>query len=189
MPKKYIKKWSPVPPPVNSKRDFVRRYEQGEFGNRSPTWHTLEEYNLAEYEGLVHLRNRIAGAETYYDVPGALAGYVWELLPKEQFYISAMAPTAKTILQGEAIQTPEGLSLLFTTVAKPMREALSFSSETVNRVVATMLIKHYMNAKSYDWFEHLLKVYPEHAIEFSVYSTCWGTLEGFNTVFWEVRNY
>lgn len=178
------------PSPVLSKRDFVNRYEQGEFGNRSPTWNTLEDFLSAKYiEGLVHVRNRTAGGDTYYDQTPQQAAELWKKLPSSQYYISAMAPTEKTLFQGEVIQGVKGLDLLFSTIVKPMRPALAESSERVQGVVASMLLTYYLNFNSRDWLNELFDRYPQHAIEFSTYSVCWGTLSGFNTLFWEVRRY
>jgi hypothetical protein len=66
-----------VPKPVLSKRDFVRRYSQGEFGNASPTWNHVSDWGRAGYKGLVHIRNRIAGEQTWYDVPYHLVLDTW----------------------------------------------------------------------------------------------------------------
>lgn len=177
-------------PSVLSKRDFVYRYARGEFGNHSPTWQSLADFVEAEYNGgLVHVRNRTAGGETYYNQTPKQAALLWKTLPENQYYISAMAPTEKTTFQGEVIQGLRSLDLLFSTVVRPMREALAQSSEQVHGVVAQLLLEYYLNPKSMDWLNHLLVTYPLHAIEFSCYSCCWGTLPGYNTLFWEVRKY
>src|SRR4029079_14257562 len=55
--------------PVLTKGDFVQRYKQGEFGNASPTWNTFDEYLAANYSGQLHIRNRVAGGPSWYNVP------------------------------------------------------------------------------------------------------------------------
>ena len=69
-------------PSVNSKHDFVRRYWEGEFGNGAPTWNTLADWaretndsdnpevlhDLERKGVLYHVRNRVAGGPTHYDV-------------------------------------------------------------------------------------------------------------------------
>lgn len=190
--------------PVLTKRDFVRRYAAGEFGNASPTWDTLSDWEkdwLPSYVVPVdlsqrfHIRNRIAGGATWYDLFMLDVPYVWHEvalnsgLSKSQLYISEMAPTDKTLIQGEVMEAPQGLYLYYTQVKKPMRDALKQESKGVDGLLAFGLLKQYMCANSIDWLYHLLREYPEHVIEFSTFSTNWGTLPRFNTVFWEVRKY
>ena len=180
-------------PPVHTKRDFVRRFALDEFGNHSPTWNTLQEYLAANYNGgLIHLRNRIAGSKTWYNVAPNDVDLYWQealasgLTPKD-LYISAMAPTEKTLIQGEILQTHEGLNLYYTKVAKPMRDALQEQSDTAVGLRATLMLRHYLCPNSYEWLQVLLDRYTGHVIEFSTYSVNFGTLPHYNTCFWEVR--
>lgn len=183
--------------PVLTKRDFVERYIAGEFGNRAPTWGTISEFLQSGYDsGLIHIRNRIAGGETYYNVEPRQVPGKWERIMRrggrpEDFYLSAMCPTEKTILQGEVQQGINGLELYYTTIPKPMREALAERSRQVYGIIATSMLEPFvfLDANSREWLNVLLDRYPEHVIEFSTFHTKWGTLDNFNTVFWEVRNY
>jgi hypothetical protein len=185
-------------PPVLTKKDFVRRYAAGEFGNASPTWNTIEEFNRSGYTGLVHLRNRVAGGPTWYDtkaghVDGLFHSLTYgaePLVKPEDIYFSGMAPTAATQIQGEVMQSPAGLYLYYTRVAKPMRDALREHSAEAVGIMAAHLLRHYLCPNSLEWMHTLLDRYPYHVVEFSTYSTKWGTLAPkFNTVFWEVRAY
>ena len=179
--------WSPV----LTKGDFVRRYVLGEFGNASPTYQNVVALNnqgsgFRKY----HLRNRIAGGETYYDLDFFQAISKWsEVREPGQWYVSEMAPTEKTILQGEVMRIETGLYLLFSHVAKPMRDALRESSQSLRGLAAVMLLRGHLCANSLEWLGVLLDRYPDHVIEFSAYSANWGTLPHYNTVFWEVRKY
>lgn len=188
-------------PPVNTKKDFVKRYAKGEFGNASPTWNDIEEwFQKINPDGLYHIRNRIAGGPTYYNVPRDKVFKVWNNLitstniDPSNLYISQMCPTEKTVIQGEvAYMNRElftgSLDLTFTTIAKPMREAFKELTLHVNGLSAINLLKSYMCYRSYEWLQILLERYPDHVVEFSTFSTRWGTIPGYNTVFWEVRNY
>ena len=186
-------------PPVLTKRDFVRRYSANEFGNRAPTWDTFDEFLASrcdlQLNALYHIRNRVAGGKTWYNVPGRFVSDVYHSevlgggIPPNQVYFSAMAPTEKTLIQGEVLQRYNGLHFVCSTVRKPMRDALSEQWTEAVGVRAVALLRHFLNAASYDWLETLLERYPEHVIEISVYDTCWGTVPGHNTVVWEVRNY
>lgn len=178
--------------PVLTKADFVRRYQAGEFGNHSPSWDTPHEMAVAvDPHTLVHLRNRVAGGSTYYNITAADAWDLWtEMGPKiGQWYCSAMAPTRSTILQGEVMEGPWGLNLTWTHIRKPMRDALAVYQEYDTGLTAKHLLQRSMNDLSWEWLQYLLESYPDHVIEFSVYDHCWGTVPGHNTVFWECRRY
>ena len=182
-----------MPDPVLRKVDFVRRYAAGEFGNASPTWDDLAQYQASGYTDLVHVRNRVAAGRTWYNVSVADVPAVWAeakaIYRPSMLYISAMAPTDKTLFQGEVQRGSWGYELLFSTVAKPMRDALREQSRCVTGVVASVLLKHFLCPRSLEWLGYLLDAYPGHVVEFSTYSVEWGTVAGFNTVFWEVRRY
>lgn len=183
-------------PPVSNKRDFVRRYESGEFGNQAPTWNNIADFlDSGPHHGLFHVRNRIAGADTWYNVQAEDVPGVWERActfygyKPADLYISAMAPTERTLIQGEVQQGTNGLEFYYSTVAKPMREALACESMQVSGTIAVLLLTKYLCPNSYEWLQILLERYPNHVIELSAYECSWGTLPGFNTVFWEVRRY
>jgi len=184
-----------MPRPVLTKSDFVCRYALGEFGNASPTWNTFEEWTGRKVGSgtLYHIRNRVKGGATWYNVRSCDLKNVWEFASKKcgqcNLYISAMAPTKKTILQGEVQEGVWGLELTYTRVKKPMRDALREQSISTRGLEASLLLGVAMNDLSGDWLMYLLEMYPEHVVEFSVYSVCWGTVPGHNTVFWEVRKY
>lgn len=178
---------------ICSKRDFVTRYRRGEFGNGSPTWETVKEFidyydlDWPREDELFHLRNREPGAKTYYNVTYS---EIRALSLEDElvgYYVSAMAPTDKTLIQGEIKLSPRHVELRYTRVKKPMREALAENEETIFGLSAYAILRMYLDANSYEWLFHLLDFYPDHIVEFSTYSTNWGTLPSYNTVFWEVR--
>ena len=177
--------------PVNIKKDFVKRFMLGEFGNRGPMWDTIEEWDASGYEGLLHIRNRTAGGPTYYDVPSFIIRdrYKSAGASPEEFYLAAMAPTDKTLLQGEVQRTHRGLEFYGTCVKKPMRAALAECSFGITGIMSVSMLRSYLCVDSYEWLHYLLDVYQDHVVEFSTYSVNWGTTPNFNTVFWEVRNY
>jgi hypothetical protein len=105
-------------------------------------------------------------------------------------YVSEMAPTSKTLFQGEVMQGDRwGLELTYSTVVATMREALREQTRTANGVEALYLLVKYLDCNSFEWLFELFRRYPSHVVEFSTYSVEWGTLPGYNTVFWEVRKY
>lgn len=179
--------------PVNSKEDFIVRYLHGEFGNRPKTWLDLESFKgEATPNKLYHVRIAIKGyPKTFYNVPYENVEKVWNeatnLVGKDKLYISEMGPEDKKVFQGEIVQSPT-LFLKYNLLAMPMREAFEREVFYATGLNAKLLIRRYFDINSYEWLEYLLENYPNHVVEFSTYAVCWGTL-GWNTVFWEVRNY
>lgn len=178
---------------ILSKRDFADRYRKGEFGNASPTWDSVQEF-IDHYEiewprddELFHLRNKSPGAKTYYNVTYSDIRALRLDEDLSGYYVSAMAPTNKTLIQGEVKLSPRHVELRYTKVKKPMREALAESERTIFGLTALQTLKLYLDANSYEWLFYLLDFYPDHIVEFSTYSTNWGTVPSYNTVFWEIR--
>lgn len=178
-----------------AKQRFVDSYQANEFGNRAPTWDKFEDFLRSGYAGLVHIRNRVAGGPTWYDVPARevpqrLANIVEHgLASYNSVYFSGMAPTDRTLLQGEVRRSENHLDLFYSVVKKPMRLALAKGGRQQSGIIAVLLLKEVMDPPSYDWLQILLDRYPDHVIEFSTYAVPWGTIPGRNTVFWEVRKY
>lgn len=184
-----------APKPVLTKRDFATRYEANEFGNRAPTWNSYEEWRKDHGLGLFHIRNKVTGGETWYNVLAGSVGYLYYKIVNEgkykpeDLYFSAMAPTAKTIFQGEVFRSYRHLSLFYSCLPLTMREGLAKDGKQVYGLEASLLLKHYLDMVSYNWLQHLLDTYDEHVIEFSTYGVKWGTVPGMNTIYWEVRKY
>ncbi len=182
------------PKPVLNKQNFVQRYQAGEFGNRCPSWLTLEEFLASGYQEPVHVRNRIAGGMGWYDVPIDQLKEVWAKAAKKygehNLYLGAMGPADKTrIFQGEVAYGCWLYDLTYTTVSLPTRKALARKTEYAQGIIASYLLRYFLCPNSFSWLTTLLNRYPDHVIEFSTYSVEWGTIPGFNTLFWEVRKY
>jgi len=185
--------------PVLTKTDFVQRYNAGEFGNRSPTWNSLQEFEVglakwANNDSLYHLRNRVAGGPTKYNVSedhycSALQWMLDNGVKPQDIYVSEMCPTHLTQIQGEVMRTHEGLYLYYSQIKKPMRDSLREGGREAKGLRAKMLLEYYMDTNSYEWLNTLLDQYSEHVVEFTTLSKCWGTNSGYNTLFWEVRYY
>jgi len=176
----------------------VTRYQKGEFGNAGPTWLTVQDW-LDDPQGhgttgwngprLFHLRNKVPGGPTFYDLTVNQVLSKVEALQSSisDFYLSEMAPTSQTLIQGEVKRGLMGLELRYSQERMTMRAALQTSQETTAGLRAVFLLRKYLDASSYDWLMELLDLYQNHIVEFSTYSVCWGTLPNRNTVFWEVR--
>lgn len=187
-------------PPVLTKLDFVDRYLNGEFGNASPSWHSIGDFTDTCFTTKLggnpvnceyHLRNRVAGGSTFYNLTRSQVICYWyaNRCFRGGWYISEMAPTELTLIQGEVMRAPWGLYLHGSIIPRPMRDALRLSSFHINGLRAYTTLKSYLCPRSYEWLWYLLEEYPDHVVEFSTYGIDWGTIPGFNTVFWEVRRY
>ena len=182
-----------MPKPVLTKRDFVRRYQQGEFGNRSPTWEATEWYNrayLMNKDGRFHLRSKVVGGPTFYDLSwvNTFCEIADIMSEARNFYVSEMAPHKEHgTIQGEVCRSIRHYDLTWTVGALPMREALSKWFKTSCGLDALRIMKCFMDQVSYEWVQYLLDAYEDHIVEFSCFSRPWGTIPGRNTVIWEVR--
>lgn len=186
--------------PVLTKTDFAKRYNENEFGNRSPTWDSVNDWYKERGEGILHvtdrrlyhLRNRIKGGSTYYNLE-CWRLYDWfnqvNWVHEPNWYVSEMAPTELTLIQGEVQRNELGLYLKYSDEPLTMREALAKRELTATNLSAKLILQKYLDNNSYEWLQYLLDTYDNHVIEFSTYSKCWGTVPRFNTVFWEVRLY
>lgn len=195
------------PPPVLTKRDFVRRYKLGEFGNASMSWEIdewLDEYKnypiLVRNKKLYHLRNKRTSGDTFCSLTerqllGRLYGTGrhrdWRNQEKdEDWYISEMAPHQYNVLQGEAFYNVEGLELFVSTEEDlAMRDALFSSGKRIKGVFAKLILQYLMPDRDRFHLYNLLERYKDHVVEFSTFSVPWGTVPGFRTVYWEVRKY
>lgn len=183
---------------ISTKRQFVREYQKGTFGNASPTWNTFEDFErhlvspqyVNPQEKFYHLRNRIAGGPTYYNLPGNQAYTLWRNAEyRNNWYVSEMAPTHLTLFQGEVRRTTRHLDLYYSRYVAPMRESLLKGGRQQYGILALSLLKYYLDSSSYEWLNYLLDEFDGHVVEFSTYATQWGTVPGMNTIFWEVRLY
>jgi len=178
---------------VLSKKDFVRRYLEGEFGNAPRSWIDLETFKKeANPSQRYHVRiARVGYPVTFYDVPfnevEETCYRVKDQLDLSDIYISEMGPEAKKIFQGEVMESPMTF-LKYNLLALPMRQAFQIQTLYAVGLTARILLREYLDSPSLEWLEFLLESYPDHVIEFSTYSIAWGIL-GWNTVFWEVRKY
>lgn len=183
--------------PVLHKRDFVRRFIAGEFGNKTRNWSRLKDWyadaGTFRQDSLFHIRSRTPGQLTYYNTTEANVPTQWHNVDGDYggWYIAEMAPHHAGTLQGEFVVEPlfQVPYLLYTFEKLPMRDALRASRYEATGIMAVSLLKANMCANSYDWMQTLLERYPGHVIEFSCFNRPLGTLPGFNTLFWEVRNF
>lgn len=183
--------------PVLNKKDFVKRYNKGEFGNRSPTWNTFNDFKLVKHDPhqKVHLRNRVRSGKTFYDIEARSVEATLQHMVEEygedphNIYFSYMAPTEKTLIQGELAIRHEGLELFCSYEPLTMRSALRSSGLTLKGLTAKMEIDRLLTHDDSKWLVSLAEKFEDHVVEFSAYSEPFGIIPGSKTCIWEVRKY
>lgn len=106
----------------------------------------------------------------------------------DRFYVYAMAPDTRLVLQGEVMRSERGLHLRYNTAPGfGMREAYPIMQE-VSGLKAKLLIERHLDANSREYLFDILDLYPDAVVEFTAYDHSVGRL-GWNTLFWEIREY
>lgn len=178
--------------PVRTKLDFYRRFYAGEFGNHGPMWSSLGEWRRSCYPGRIAIRTLVQGGRCDYDIPpGEVTSRTDEFRRDGWTSLnwSAMAPTEKTLIQGEVCRTSRGIEGFVSRDRLPMRPALARGGRPVRGPVLIETLRHFCCGQSIDWIMELLDRFDGHTIEFSTFSVPWGVVRGMNTVIWEVRRY
>ena len=179
---------------VATKQQFYREFYKGSFGNHGPMWRTFDEYWQSGYSEPIAIRTLGIGTRCDYFIPrDAVADRMQSFLADgwkvDQLNFSAQIPEEDKLIQGEVMQTFEGLSLLYSRSLLPMRQALATEPQRAAGLKARFLLQSAMDAASFDWLFELFDRYPGHAVEFTTLRYPWGVIPGMNTVFWEVRDY
>jgi hypothetical protein len=200
---------------ISDKKEFLHLWNNGVLGNKLRSWDTYEELQRSGYRGSVGIRGRAVDSKLvryyvpYEDILETVARITAD---PTSVYFGESAPDSQLILQGEFFHgenrsgTFIDRHLTYSRFKGPMRKALSlplypYPEATLegnlyeawkfdlSGLQAIMLLKSTMNENSYDDFVALQELYPDHTIEFGVYSSCLGSCDGRNTLIWEVRYY
>lgn len=187
--------------PVLTKAEWYRRAATGEFGNGLPRFHDLAEwwehplgYAKCELWGVQHTtipgypgtRLNVPRDDVVFQIRDTFDG------PRVFNYcISPMVHQFGTVLwEGDIMRGVDGLSC--HGHARPekgtWRKHMA-KPDVWKGSAATAFLRHVLNGNSYDDLELLLDGYPDHVIELSALSRCYGTCPGRNSVIWEVRRY
>lgn len=94
----------------------------------------------------------------------------------------------KVILQGEVGFVNGNYHLLYSTVKAQMLPALKQDSRIMKGPRVMIVLKSLMDEPSYNNLRELLDKFPDHVVEFSIFSYRQGTMM-WNTLFWELRKY
>lgn len=178
---------------IHNKKEMIRLYNKGAFGNKLRTWGSLQALHNSGYKGTVSIR--VAGV-----AGGNLCFYGVQISDVEKvilgnnldnFYINESAPDDKLLIQGEVMRDVygRGIAIYYSRLKCPMRSALLAKGESADGIRALGILRTYLTPSSFDDLLELLDTYEGGVIEFSAYGKKLGDCRGRNTIIWEVRNY
>jgi hypothetical protein len=178
--------------PVTKKHQNYKNAMQGCYGNQPKYWSSLEElYKDNRYCDLITLRTLLGGGgPCLYDLPVNQVETAAKSLnvPSKDIYYNESAPDNRVVLQGEYYNRHDCL-FAYSTVKEKMRSALKKECINLYGLASKEVLRSYMTPSSYEDFQALLDLYPDHVVELSIYSVCLGNIRGRNTIVWEVRRY
>lgn len=182
---------------IKNKQECYILYNNGFFGNKVKTWNSYDEIQDSNYTGLVSMRSRgkiINRKKVQYnilvkDIPKVLNQWKTQDIDTTKINFSKTPPDNQLILQGEITKTQEGLFLLYSTLKKPMNQALKEDEKFIQGLQANIILKEILTPSSYDDLIELLNMFPNDVVEFSCYEINLGNLPHRNMIIWEVRGY
>lgn len=178
---------------IENKRQMYAHGIAGRLGNFSRIYSLDEVRELPATES-VGIRSTIAGSSLF----------VAPLTPVEAFYryryylacgarpadlrLSEAPDPERSTIQGEVWNGHGPLVFEYTFIALAMRFALQKQRLRAEGLTAHFLLRRFMDPVAFDCLFDLLDLYPGAVVEVSSFSGPVGRL-GWNTMFWEVRNY
>lgn len=182
---------------VNNKRAMYEMLQAGAFGNTTPMW-----FNLAEWQRGARSYGRDAlwgirtadtsghDKRTKLDVPTLdVAPLFRQWFPNGGGQLSPMVDHMTTA----RMHIHEGPELTVWVVEGwthvKWRDAFKLFGCHVEGTRARAVLEQYLNPNSLDDLKELLGTYPGHVVELTTLDRCYGTEPHRNTVIWEVRNY
>lgn len=183
---------------ITSKRQSYNLWRQGLFGNKGGDWATVEDLRKSRFRGTVAIRycGFAHGGIFIKDLQiqqveptlAKLHEQGWSL---SDFYIlEQMSPDIVTYrINGELLNTPDGLALYYSTDNALMRDALVKSGRQVWGLRTMLVLRHFLNPTDFEELMTLLDHFPGHVIEFSSFSRSVGLIPHRQMIVWEVRLY
>ena len=189
---------------ITDKQQAHQLYMAGEFGNRTRTW-TPEEFRADEHRPAFAALRTLStpGIQPpQYSRPIEAANIMPMLdlwvasfkIPRRLIYVSEVTngvinlPCGPLRLQGEVLDGPHGLELRASRSDQIMRYAWAEQEIHLRGAAALSALRWAMDSPSFENLKNIFEKWPGHVVEFSSFTHLLGT-EGWNTVFWEVRDY
>lgn len=200
---------------IKTKEEFYKRFQTGQFGNMTRAWMLREFFpqfpmtlSIPSYEINKKVAVRVLRKDNpymKYDLNRIEAFNYCQWLCKSQglqsdeIQISELAPDHLNTLQGHIMRSSdyilfEGLNYDIWRPKKIMRMRRTMEyvfNDQGHRFIglrALELLRQKMDATSFDFLNEIWDMFPTSIIEFACYEIGVGTL-GWNTIFWEVRDY
>lgn len=186
---------------ILTKAESIRRFLAGEFGNRTLVYRASDHVSYKELLEVdlfgVRLARRypqIAFDDSWFPNLRQSAMFDWVIdleaagVAPRDIIVAEMAPTHRVTLNAEVMRSERHIDMRYSTVKLPLRESLSAGERCVSGLQAKMLLEWHLDAASQENLWALLDRYPDSVVELSAYDVGCGVL-GWNTLFWEVRNY
>jgi len=169
-----------------NKVQHYKLYLKGFYGNKPLAWRNGTEMWDSGYRGLCTVRGRKSNSGVslrQYGVPAEKARHSPD-------FVNETMPDTALLIQGEFSQHIEHIDLQYSRIKGiPNQQAMSATpSEHARGIKARCILQHFLDPVSYDHVDLLMDCYPQAVIEFSTFRVSVGDL-GWNTIFWEVRNY
>jgi hypothetical protein len=178
-------------PAPRSKGDYLRRYVQGEFGNRPLTWSSVEELQASPYRGKISVRWKELGRRSIFGISFE------EALEHAGAHFNEAMPEPLLVVQGELTRSEYGWDLTYSRIAGLGNSAAMnrHPAEHARGLRALGVLQHYLPATDLDDMLGLFDRYDDSlttsdmvVVEFSCFRTPIGTAQR-KTVIWEVRSY
>jgi len=182
---------------ITNKRIYYTAYSSGLYGNKLRTWSSYEEYLESGFNGLVVIRylGSIGGKYCYYNLKKEDVLLKINCILKDggelnRIIINEQAPDQSILVQGEYWNGADNLHyFMYSDVKLQMRDALREKRLYSTGYRTLLMFRYLMTPSSYEDFEVICGMFPDHVIELSIYSVCVGDIVGRNTLCWEVRKY
>lgn len=193
---------------IANKRQMYAALERGDFGNTIPMWTSAALWELSQTTS-AHVfapRQFRVDSPLYWGVRSMTPGGPCRLYcPRGEvvstFYrfqraghdaqISVMVDAFLTVTSWMQIWRDSPTGLHIECITNPPRgaswRALMPSAPSYTGIRAQTMLRTLLNGNSYDDLEALFELYPDHVIELSTLSRCYGTLPNRNAIIWEVR--
>lgn len=182
---------------IANKREAVRLFSLGYFGNMVRQWDTFEQLMKDLFQGNIVIRQkerqRGGRGVTIYDVPKDEVSLRIDSLrrrgvkPSTLYFNEAIIPST-VIFQGEIIRNVGGLYLLYSTLPAHMHDALLKEPKHAFGLKVKLLMERYLCYEGLICIFDFLERFVDHVIEFTCCSQALGNLS-WRTIIWECRKF
>jgi hypothetical protein len=179
---------------ITSKSQMYAALLAGKFGNTIPCWFSVEDWEgVADFTKQWGVRTMTVGGPCRLFCPADEVRSTFEsyLSMGHTPQISCMIDNyGDCVLMADVWDSPTGL--IVHGIDMPEKDAnwrrdMPGKARMYEGVAARRLLRRRLNENSYDDLMELLELYPDHDVELSAMSICFGTLPHRNTIIWECR--